>query len=367
MIVLVVFSFLVSAFAALVVIRLARRHARRYAHDVPQRFHRGHVPRIGGVGIFVALALAWAYAGTPQAAPLNVDWQANAVFLWLLMMCMAPAVLAGIAEDMTQRLRARLRLGLTAASAGLMVWLLELSVQRVGFDPLDQWLQAVPLAAAVFALVAIAGLPHAFNLIDGYNGLAGMVAIVISLAIVHVALQVGDRQLAAMLVCLVGATGGFLLWNYPYGKIFAGDGGAYIWGLVIAVACVLLVQRHARVSPWFPMLLLMYPVGETLFSIYRKLARGQSPGTADALHLHQLIFRRIVRPVLDDDERHDLLARNNRTSPYLWMFSALSIVPAVMFWNNTRMLFVFCLLFGISYVAAYLMIIRFKIPRWLGK
>lgn len=367
MVVLVVFSFLISAIAAFVVIRLARRHARRYAHDMPQRFHIGHVPRIGGVGIFFGLVLAWAYAGTPQADTLNVDWRANSTFLWLMAMCMAPAVFAGIAEDMTQRLRARLRLGLTALSAVLLCWLLGLGVHRIGLEPLDGWLQAAPLAAVLFAMVAIAGLPHAFNLIDGYNGLAGMVAILISLALVHVALQVGDRQLAAMLVCLVGATGGFLLWNYPYGKIFAGDGGAYIWGLVIAVACVLLVQRHTTVSPWFPMLLLMYPVGETLFSIYRKLARGQSPGTADALHLHQLIFRRIVRVVFDDDEASDLLARNNRTSPYLWIFSLLTVVPAVMFWNNTAALAAFCVLFGVSYVGAYLMIIRFKVPRWLRK
>ncbi|MFT3719047.1 glycosyltransferase family 4 protein [Pseudorhodoferax sp.] len=367
MIFLVVLSFSISAVTVFLVIRLARRHARRYAHDMPQRFHVGHVPRIGGVGIFAGLALAWAYAGTPQAAPLNVDWQANSVFLWLLLMSMAPAVLAGIVEDMTQRLRARLRLGLTALSAVLLAWLLGLGVDRVGLGLLDGWLQATPWAAALFAVVAIAGLPHAFNLIDGYNGLAGMVAILVSLAIMHVALQVGDRQLAGMLACLVGATGGFLLWNYPYGKIFAGDGGAYVWGFVIAVACVLLVQRHPLVSPWFPMLVLMYPVGETLFSIYRKLARGQSPGTADALHLHQLIFRRIVRVVLEDGEAEEMLARNNRTSPYLWMFAALSVVPAVMFWHNTRVLFVFCLLFAFSYVCAYLAIIRFKVPRWLRK
>jgi UDP-N-acetylmuramyl pentapeptide phosphotransferase/UDP-N-acetylglucosamine-1-phosphate transferase len=189
--------------------------------------------------------------------------------------------------------------------------------------------------------------------------------VLVCLAISHVALQVGDRQLAAMVICLVGATMGFLMWNYPSGKIFAGDGGAYVWGMVIAVACVALVQRHSAVSPWFPMLLLIYPVWETLFSIYRKLARGQSPGTADALHFHQLIFRRIVRVAFTDDEARQLLARNNRTSPYLWMFAALSVVPAVLFWRNTLALMLCCVLFITTYVLAYLMIVRFKVPRWL--
>ena len=137
--------------------------------------------------------------------------------------------------------------------------------------------------------------------------------------------------------------------------------------MVIAVAVVTLVQRHRVVSPWFPMLLLIYPVWETVFSIYRKLARGVSPGVADALHFHQLIYRRIVRGVFDDDASRRMLMRNNRTSPYLWSFTVLSVVPAVLFWNNTLVLMGFCALFVVSYVAAYVAIIRFKVPRWLGR
>ncbi len=276
-----------------------------------------------------------------------------------------PAVGAGLLEDVTQKVPAKLRLGLTALSAMLLCALLGLQTNRVGIGPVDAGCLVSPWAAMAFAVIAIAGLPHAFNLIDGYNGLAGVVALLISLALVHVSLQLGDRQLAAVLVCLAGATGGFLHGNYPRGKVFAGDGGAYVWGLVIAVGCIMLVQRHRAVSPWFPVLLLIYPVGETFFSIYRKLVRGQSPGMADALHLHQLIFRRIVRAALDEDEARELLSRNNRTSPYLWIFAAASVVPAVLFWHNTTVLVICCLLFALAYVGAYLMIIRFKVPRWL--
>ncbi|RZL88669.1 MAG: glycosyl transferase [Variovorax sp.] len=362
MIALTVISFLVAAIAVLVFMRRARRHARRYAADMPQRFHKGHVPRLGGAGIFIGMGAAWLAAGW-FGDPFNVGWPVRASGLMLL--CIAPAVLGGITEDVTQKVKVRWRLGLTLGSALLLCWLLGLGVYRTGFPFVDGWMRAMPYAAVLFAALAIGGLPHAFNIIDGYNGLAGTVAVLVCLAISHVSLQVGDRQLAAMVICLVGATMGFLMWNYPRGKIFAGDGGAYVWGIVIAVACVTLVQRHSAVSPWFPMLLLIYPVWETLFSIYRKLARGQSPGMADALHFHQLIFRRIVRVAFEDNEARQLLSRNNRTSPYLWMFAAMSVVPAVLFWNNTLMLMLFCLLFVMTYVAAYLMIVRFKVPRWL--
>ncbi|MDM0067690.1 glycosyltransferase [Variovorax sp. J31P207] len=362
MIALIVISFLFSAFAVQLFMRRARRHARRYGADMPQRFHKGHVPRLGGAGIFIGTGVAWLVAGI-GSDPFNVSWPLKSSALTLL--CIAPAVLGGIIEDVTQQVSVRYRLSLTIGSALLLCWVLNLGLARVGIPAVDGWLQAMPYAAIVFAALAIGGLPHAFNIIDGYNGLAGTVAVLVCLAISHVALQVGDRQLAAMVICLVGATLGFLIWNYPRGKIFAGDGGAYVWGMVIAIAAVTLVQRHRVVSPWFPMLLLIYPVWETLFSIYRKVARGQSPGTADALHFHQLIFRRIVRVAFADDEARQLLARNNRTSPYLWIFAALTVVPAVLFWNNTLVLIAFCVLFVATYVAAYLMIVRFKVPRWL--
>lgn len=365
MIALIVLSFLCAALTTFFITRMARRHARRYRQDMPQRFHSGHVPRIGGLGIFIGLGCAVLFAASPLGQHLNVNlpfWSSLAGLL-----CMVPAVGAGLVEDVTQKVPAKVRLGLTALSAMLLCGLLGLQTNRLGLGPVDAWLHVSPWAAAAFAVIAIAGLPHAFNLIDGYNGLAGVVALIISLALVHVALQLGDRQLAATLVCLAGATAGFLLWNYPRGKVFAGDGGAYVWGLVIAVGCIMLVQRHPAVSPWFPVLLLIYPVGETFFSIYRKLARGQSPGMADALHLHQLIFRRIVRVALEEDEARELLSRNNRTSPYLWMFAAASVVPAMLFWRNTTVLVICCLMFAAAYVGAYLMIIRFKVPRWLRR
>lgn len=243
--------------------------------------------------------------------------------------------------------------------------LLGLAVPRLGLPWVDGWMAINPWLGMGVALLAVTGLPHAFNIIDGCNGLAGMVALIVCLALAHVALQVGDRALAALLVTTAAATAGFLFWNYPRGMLFAGDGGAYLWGVVIAFGSITLVQRHDLVSPWFPMLLLIYPVWETVFSMYRKWVRGVSPGMADALHLHQLIYRRIVWGVFHDDESRRMLMRNNRTSPYLWGFTLLTVVPAVLFWKNTIVLICFCVLFVVMYVVAYLAIIRFKVPGWV--
>ncbi|MBX3658439.1 MAG: glycosyltransferase family 4 protein [Ramlibacter sp.] len=360
-------GFAVSALLCLMLIRHARRHARRYAEGLPQRFHLGNIPRIGGLaiyagivaGTFAAPMLRW--AGLSTNVPIGFpDW-----ILWS--MVLLPIVAAGVYEDVSARLSARWRLAITICSAAFACWCLDLYVPRLGIGWIDPLWSAAPILGLGLALVGVAGLPHALNIIDGFNGLAGTVATLICLALAHVSLQVGDRQIAAFMMITVGATAGFLYWNYPRGLLFAGDGGAYLWGGSIALAAVLLVQRHGEVSPWFPMLLSIYPTWEVVFSTYRKVTRGVSPTVPDSIHFHMLIYRRVVRGVFSDDETRRMLVRNNRTSPYLWGFTMLTVVPAVLFWNNTPVLIAFTALFVISYLWAYFSIVRFKVPPWLRR
>lgn len=358
----------VAALACGLLVRSGRRIAHRYGMDMPQRFHAGHVPRLGGVAMLAACSLGWFWmvVAQPYLGLANgINFTPREALSW----CLTAAIAAcgGTAEDVWHFLRARWRLAFTLLYAVCGVMLLQARVPSLGVGPLDTVWLANPWLGVVLAMVAVAGLPHAFNLIDGYNGLAGIVALICSFALAYVCLLVGDRQLAAVALVLAGATVGFLVWNYPRGLIFAGDGGAYLWGVVIAVVSIQLVQRYEQVSPWFPALLLIYPVWETLFSIYRKLVRGQSPSVADALHFHQLIYRRIVRGVFHDDEARRMLMRNNRTSPYLWSFALLTVVPASLFWQNSVVLMGFCLLFVLSYIYAYVSIVRFKVPRWFQR
>ncbi|TSE33463.1 MraY family glycosyltransferase [Tepidimonas charontis] len=357
---------LVVAFAvSAVLVRNGRHWTVGLDDDKPQRFHIGDVPRLGGVALAAGMAIAGVRAalsptlGDVGLAALN---GAELAMWWLAVL---PGLAAAWYEDCTQRLEPRWRLLLTFVTGLLAVVLLDLSIARTGFAFLDVFWQSSALFGVCLAVVAIAGLPHAFNIIDGYNGLAGVIAAAAALALAYVAIKVGDWRLAGWLIGLVGATLGFLFWNYPRGLLFAGDGGAYLWGISLAIASIQLVQGNSRVSPWFPMLVFVYPVSETLFSIYRKWVRGESPSVADALHFHQLIYRRIVRQVFEGDQVRRLLIRNNKTSPYLWAFAAFTLVPAVLFWDNSWILMLFCLFFMTAYIVMYRSIIRFKVPTWL--
>ena len=232
-----VLAFMVSFIGCALLLRWARRSATSsYGYDKPQRFHMGEVPRLGGVPMYLGLAVSW---GVGTWLSMRGDPSSLRMQLWVVvcLAAMLPAVVGGIIEDVSQRLSVRYRLVLTLLSAVLAVLLCGLTVPRLGWPWLEQALgPAMPWLGMGLAVLALTGLPHAFNIIDGYNGLAGMVATIICLALAHVALQVGDRTLAAMLVTLAAATCGFLVWNYPRGMMFAGDGGAYVWGLAIALA-----------------------------------------------------------------------------------------------------------------------------------
>jgi UDP-N-acetylmuramyl pentapeptide phosphotransferase/UDP-N-acetylglucosamine-1-phosphate transferase len=368
MLILLILCGAISCMVCAVLLRLGRSNGRRYGHSLPQRFHSGHVPRLGGVAMMAACTVGWAWmVGAEQylKIPSQINLSFVAGFSWWAVAVIGVA--GGVGEDLTHRLTAGWRLAFTLLAGAMATWLLGLSIPTLGIGALQANWQAMPWLGMALAAFAVAGLPHAFNLIDGYNGLAGTVALICCFALAYVALAHGDRQLAGTVLVLAGATAGFLVWNYPRGLLFAGDGGAYLWGIVISIASIQLVQRYPDVSPWFPVLLLIYPVWETLFSIWRKLIRGQSPGVADALHFHQLIYRRIVRQVFEDNEARSMLLRNNRTSPYLWGFTVLTVIPAVLFWGNTAILMSFTALFIVSYVWAYISIVRFKVPSWLRR
>jgi UDP-N-acetylmuramyl pentapeptide phosphotransferase/UDP-N-acetylglucosamine-1-phosphate transferase len=185
-------------------------------------------------------------------------------------------------------------------------------------------------------------------------------------ALAYVAFQTDDSFVGAMALAGIGAVLGFFVWNFPAGLIFLGDGGAYFLGFYVAELSILLIVRNPSVSPMFPLLVCIYPVFETLFSIYRRrFIRAVPPSMPDGIHLHSLIYRRVLSWAVGDRSAKALTRRNSMTSPYLWLLCMFSVVPAMLFWQNSGILALFLLLFGLSYLVLYWSIVRFRSPRWM--
>ena len=325
----------------------------------PQKFHARAVPRVGGIGIFGGLL-----AGVALLSWLNRSLLPMA---FVLLACALPAFLAGLLEDLTKRVNPAQRLLATALSAALAFWLLGAQITRSDIPGLDAVL-AVGAGAFLVTLLAVAGVANSVNIIDGFNGLASMCVVIMLAAIAYVAFQVGDTVVGALALVGIGAVLGFFVWNFPFGLIFLGDGGAYFLGFYVAELSILLLVRNPEVSPLFPLLVCIYPVFETLFSIYRRrFLRAVPPSMPDAIHLHSLIYRRMLRWAVGDSSARSMIRRNSMTSPSLWALCMISVVPAVLFWDNSAVMAASLALFAFGYVALYWSIVRFRSPRWLRR
>lgn len=324
----------------------------------PQKVHAVPVPRIGGVGIAAGLLVGGLTLGLTQNLPAMQ-------LALLLLLCGLPAFAVGLWHDFTDTVAPRGRLLATAVAAVLAYFLLDAAIRVTDIPGLD-WLASTAAGALFLTVLAVAGISNAINIIDGLNGLAAMCVAIMLVAISYVAFEVGDPFVGTLALVVLGAVLGFFLWNFPAGLIFLGDGGAYLLGFLLAEVSILLLVRNPEVSPLFPLLVCIYPVFETLFSIYRRYWLRASPASMpDGIHLHSLVYRRLMRWAVGNRSAKALTRRNSMTSPYLWVLCSASVVPAVLFWNNSGVIACFLVLFGVSYSLLYRRIVRFKSPRWL--
>jgi UDP-N-acetylmuramyl pentapeptide phosphotransferase/UDP-N-acetylglucosamine-1-phosphate transferase len=349
-------AFFSSFIATLFIIRFKHLH-QHFSADAdfsgPQKFHTHAVPRIGGISIAVGLFIATLFR-LKSPSPLSLEIT--------ILVCAIPTFAIGLTEDLTKKVSVRLRLLFTAIAAALLVYLVPLQITRLDIPYIDL-LFTIPIVSAVLTIFAITGLANAYNIIDGFNGLASMVGVITLLAIAYLGFILADPLLTHLSLIMAAAILGFFIWNYPRGLIFLGDGGAYLIGFWIASLSILLTYRHQEVSPWFALLINGYPIMETLFTIYRRrIHQGKSPGQPDGIHFHTLVYRRIL---MNNHQDKNIFSANARTAPYFWVLSGMGIIPAVLWWQSTPILMGACLLFTVSYVWLYASIVKFKTPLWL--
>jgi len=342
MLVLFTTAFLVALGIAYLIVRFQHMHSRFSADHAGHGRHKIHhyvVPRIGGIAIAIGFIAAIA-----AAAPF-ADLGRKALLLPLAIAF--PSLAVGLLEDLTKAIRPVYRLSGTFVSAILGYALLDAQLLRLDVALLDPLL-LYPAVSLIVTLVMVGGVAHAINIIDGLNGLSGVVCVCALAGLAAVAWYVGDAQLMALALITAGAAAGFFCLNFPHGRLFCGDGGAYFLGFMIAEIAVLLIRRHPEVSAWFPLMLVAYPVWETLFSAYRRSAvRGCSSMLPDRLHLHTIVFRSLTRG------RVASVWHNSKSSVLLWPLPLMSLAVALTFWRHTPQLIVSAFCFVACYVLVY--------------
>jgi UDP-N-acetylmuramyl pentapeptide phosphotransferase/UDP-N-acetylglucosamine-1-phosphate transferase len=245
-------------------------------HDKVQKVHDVPTPRIGGLGIFLSSMFI-----------LN-DYSVGGY----LILAAIPAFIAGFLEDYSGKISPEQRLAIMCLSPVMAFIMIPDSV-------LTQWsFLEVPVALGIVAsVIFIIALVNGVNFTDGQNGLASGTVFLCFLSLGAVAFLLNDSSILYICAVLAAAVAAFLVYNFPAGRIFLGDGGAYLLGFMIAAISIVVVQRHpADVSPFLLPAILIYPLWEVLFSTCRKFFYDRiSPLRSDEYHLHQLLFRNHAR------------------------------------------------------------------------
>lgn len=314
------------SFALAEVLVLTSAQHGRFTMDLPtgvQKVHFTPTPRIGGIGIYASLLVVRSLTPPDVTGMLDIVLAAG-----------IPAFAAGLAEDVTRRAGVAARMAATIGSGLLATLISGISLTHLSVPLLDSLLVAGPVAALVTA-VAVGGIANAINIIDGFHGLAAGATSIALLAIALVASAVGDTQLAVTALVLIAALSGFWLVNFPWGKLFLGDGGAYFAGFALGWLAVLLPMRNPSVSPWASLLICGYPVIEVLYSIARRWRSRQSPGQPDGRHLHSIVARRVVHKRM---QHFPANFQNAAVSVVMWVCAAIPALLGVTFYRHTSWL-----------------------------
>jgi UDP-N-acetylmuramyl pentapeptide phosphotransferase/UDP-N-acetylglucosamine-1-phosphate transferase len=286
------FAFLLAAVASALIVSTTARHV-RWTGDAPssgpQKLHREPTPRIGGIAI--AFGFLVSLLATKAAAPVGSESiHAPLAFIAALMVPFS----AGLYEDVTQSFGAWLRLAATFIAAAIAYYWMGTQIVRFEMPLLDALLTAIPLGALFFTMFCVGGVAHAFNLTDGLNGLLGGITLIACGVLAITANAHADKHAFFASVALAGATLGFLLFNFPRARLFAGDSGAYLIGTAIALLAISLVARNTTVNPWLAFVAVLYPFTDTTFAIVRRLVQRKPIMEPDAEHLHSLLASKLA-------------------------------------------------------------------------
>jgi len=287
-------------------------------NEKPQNFHTENTPRAGGIGILMGILLIAIF-------PFGLK------FIFSIFI----AFFSGIFEDFHNSLTPQFRLILQLFAALSAVFFTDAVVTYLGLGiTMPYWV------GIIFSVFAIVGMMNAINIIDGFNGLASGTILLILTSFAFIASHHNNNDILSIIFITLGATMGFFILNFPKGKIFLGDGGAYLLGFIVAIIGIYLASNYEKVSPWYIIAIFIYPVWEVVFSIIRKSYIGLSPLSPDSYHFHMLIYRQITK-------------NNPLTTLFILVFVMPFMTFATLFHNQSKTNIIISCIFIICYTALY--------------
>ena len=247
-----------------------------------RRVHKKPIPYFGGLGIYLAIMVTVLYFGNNSPKQMAILLGATVINIM------------GVIDDLKDlspktKLAVQMAVGFYLVYNGIFIDNITNPLSFRGASTID-----LPnIVSDIVTVFWITGITNTVNLIDGLDGLATGVSAISALSLMAVAYKLGYVNSVLLSSVLAGACLGFLPYNFNPASIFLGDAGSLFLGYMLATISIEGVMKSSlTIAAIVPMLILVIPIFDTTFAIFRRLAKGQHPMKADKGHLHHRLLRK---------------------------------------------------------------------------
>ena len=286
----------------------------------PQAFHKVPTPRAGGIIIFL-ISLFYSIFLQPLKS-----------FSYSIILLGALFFIIGFFEDFRFKLKAGIRLAIMFILSLLITYFLEIKIEHTQFKFLDNLINLNRLTSSLFVCFCLLFIVNGSNFIDGFNGLLTFQYIIILIILYFLIYKFENFYYLSNYILLSIVLGfSFLIFNFPFGKIFLGDSGAYFLGANLSLIIIEInhLSPYTKFSPVVFACLLFYLFFEVFFSFCRKsFFKKVSPLNPDKEHLHMYLFFFIKSKIGNN------LKSNYLTSLTVNLFYFFLIIPVFLIYDD---------------------------------
>lgn len=280
--IIILVTFLTSLMAVPIVKKLAE-HVNAIDYPNARKVHTKPTPRLGGLAVFAAFLV-----GYMLYAPMTTKMLSILIASFII-------ILLGIFDDING-IKARYKFLVHILAACVLVFYGEIYLYDISLFGI-YFVIPTPLNY-ILTILFIVSVINAINLIDGLDGLCSGISLIyfISIAIIAFILNnIGGLDVILSLI-MIGATLGFLIFNFAPAKIFLGDSGSYFLGLIIAIIALLGFKGATLTSLIIPLIILIIPIFDTALAILRRIIKRGNIAVADKEHLHHQLLKMKFSP-----------------------------------------------------------------------
>jgi UDP-GlcNAc:undecaprenyl-phosphate/decaprenyl-phosphate GlcNAc-1-phosphate transferase len=279
-------SFIITFLAVPAIIRIAES---KKLYDIPdaRKLHTNPISSLGGIGIFAGFFLASILSVSSGMYPEFQYFFAASLIIFFL----------GIKDDLMVLSATKKFIGQVLAAA-ILIHLAGIKITSMhGFLGFNELPEAFSLALSYITIIVII---NAYNLIDGVDGLAGTLGMLTMTIFGSYFFMVGLDAYAILAFSLAGSLLAFLIFNYNPAKIFMGDSGSLVLGLINAILVIKFITVADSIAAPYPIesavavgfSILMVPLADTLRVFSIRIFQGRSPFSPDRNHIHHLLLDR---------------------------------------------------------------------------